>query len=211
MTVAVPFNDAPALERRLERLQAEGRLPACLIMEAAMMNCGVILPEPGYLEEVRRITRKYGVLWIVDEVKTGFRIANGGAQQYFHIKADLATYGKVVGGGMPIGVVAGKAAVGSWETVVGGSRNYVDRLAAPFADRIRLDCGVREVRRLPDQVIVTDTKGRSEQFDHVVMASHADQTVRQLLQGCGLDSYQSRISYEEPFLLLELAPKEVFL
>jgi predicted NAD/FAD-binding protein len=68
----------------------------------------------------------------------------------------------------------------AWETVVGGSRNYVDRLAAPFADRIRLDCGVREVRRLSGQVIVTDTKGRSEHFDHIVMASHADQTLNAL-------------------------------
>jgi predicted NAD/FAD-binding protein len=68
----------------------------------------------------------------------------------------------------------------AWETVVGGSRNYVDRLVAPFADRIKLDCGVREVRRVPGQVIVTDIKGRSERFDHVVLASHADQTLNAL-------------------------------
>jgi predicted NAD/FAD-binding protein len=68
----------------------------------------------------------------------------------------------------------------AWETVVGGSRNYVDRLVASFADRIKLDCGVREVRRVPGQVIVTDVKGRSERFDHVVMASHANQTLNML-------------------------------
>ncbi len=68
----------------------------------------------------------------------------------------------------------------AWETVVGGSRNYVDRLSASFADRIRLDCGVREVSRVPGQVIVTDMKGRSERFDHVVMASHANQTLNML-------------------------------
>jgi predicted NAD/FAD-binding protein len=68
----------------------------------------------------------------------------------------------------------------AWETVVGGSCNYVAPLSASFADRIRLDCGIREVRRVPGQVIVTDLKGRSEHFDHVVMASHADQTLNAL-------------------------------
>src|SRR5271166_1228103 len=64
-----------------------------------------------------------------------------------------------------------------WETVVGGSRNYVVRLIGSFADRIRLDTGVREGRRIADGVIVSDLKGRSERFDHVVMASHADETL----------------------------------
>ena len=68
----------------------------------------------------------------------------------------------------------------AWETVVGGSRSYVDRLSASFTDRIRLDCGVREVRRAPGQVIVTDVNGQSERFDHVVMASHADQALNVL-------------------------------
>ena len=65
----------------------------------------------------------------------------------------------------------------AWETVVGGSRNYVDRLVVSFADKIKLDAGVKEVRRFDDQVIITGLKGRSEAFDHVVMASHADQAL----------------------------------
>src|ERR671931_1686723 len=79
MTVAVPFHDAGAMERRIERLAAEGRKPACVIMEAAMMNLGVVLPEPGYLEAVRDITRRHGIVLIFDEVKTGLCIAAGGA------------------------------------------------------------------------------------------------------------------------------------
>ena len=78
MTVAVPFNDAPAMERRIERLTEEGRKPACVIMEAAMMNLGVVLPQPGYLEAVREITRRHGIVLIFDEVKTGLTIAPGG-------------------------------------------------------------------------------------------------------------------------------------
>ena len=68
----------------------------------------------------------------------------------------------------------------AWETVVGGSRNYVERLTRSFADRIRLDTGVREVRRVNNGVVVTDSKGHSERYDHVVMASHADQALTML-------------------------------
>jgi predicted NAD/FAD-binding protein len=68
----------------------------------------------------------------------------------------------------------------AWETVVGGSRNYVERLTKPFADRIRLDKGVREVRRINGDVIITDSTGHSERFDHVVMANHADQALAAL-------------------------------
>ena len=101
MTVAVPFNDADALERRIVRLEAEGRAPACLIMEAALMNCGVILPEPGYLDRVREITRRHGIVWIVDEVKTGLTIAPGGACEYFGIEPDIICLAKALGGGLP--------------------------------------------------------------------------------------------------------------
>jgi hypothetical protein len=68
----------------------------------------------------------------------------------------------------------------AWETVVGGSRNYVNRLTDTFADRIRLDTGVREVRRMNNEVVVTDSKGHSERYDHVVLASHADQSLKML-------------------------------
>jgi glutamate-1-semialdehyde 2,1-aminomutase len=107
LTVAVPFNDAGAMERRIERLDAEGRKPACVIMEAAMMNLGVVLPEPGYLEQVREITRRHGIVLIFDEVKTGLAIAAGGATEKFGVKPDLITLAKVLGGGTPIGAIGG--------------------------------------------------------------------------------------------------------
>jgi len=107
MTVAVPFNDADALERRIVRLAAEGRQPACLIMEAALMNLGVVLPKPGYLERVREITRRHGIVWIVDEVKTGLTIAAGGATEYFGLSPDLVTLAKSLGGGLPSGAIGG--------------------------------------------------------------------------------------------------------
>jgi glutamate-1-semialdehyde 2,1-aminomutase len=105
MTVPVPFNDADAMEARIERLIAEDRKPACLIMEAAMMNLGVILPEDGYLEAVREITRKHGIVLIFDEVKTGIAIAAGGAVERFGVEPDMVTLAKALGGGLPTGAI----------------------------------------------------------------------------------------------------------
>lgn len=107
MTVAVPFNDAGAMERRIERLEAEGRKPACVIMEAAMMNLGVVLPEPGYLQAVRDITARHGIVLIFDEVKTGLCIAPGGATEAFGVTPDLVTLAKALGGGYPTGAIGG--------------------------------------------------------------------------------------------------------
>ena len=111
MTVPVPFNDADAMERRIERLDAEGRKPACVIMEAAMMNLGVVLPEPGYLERVREITRKHGIILIFDEVKTGLCIAPGGATEKFGVTPDMVTLAKALGGGLPSGAIGGSEEV----------------------------------------------------------------------------------------------------
>lgn len=127
LTVAVPFNDAEAMERRIERLVAEGRAPACVIMEAAMMNLGVVLPEPGYLEAVREITRRHGVLLVFDEVKTGLCIAAGGAVERFGVVPDMVTLAKALGGGLPSGAIGGTdevfELVESGETVQVGTYN----------------------------------------------------------------------------------------
>jgi glutamate-1-semialdehyde 2,1-aminomutase len=107
LTVAVPFNDVDAMERRIERLESEGRAPACVIMEAAMMNLGIIPPEPGYLEAVRELTNRRGIVLIFDEVKTGFTIAAGGATERFGVRPDLVTLAKSLGGGLPSGAIGG--------------------------------------------------------------------------------------------------------
>jgi glutamate-1-semialdehyde 2,1-aminomutase len=104
---AVHFNDAESMERRISELDREGRKPACVIMEAAMMNLGVVLPEPGYLEAVRDITRRHGVVLIFDEVKTGLCIAAGGATERFGVTPDLVTLAKALGGGLPTGAIGG--------------------------------------------------------------------------------------------------------
>jgi glutamate-1-semialdehyde 2,1-aminomutase len=106
LTIPVPFNDAGAMERRIVQLEAEGRKPACVIMEAAMMNLGVVLPRPGYLEEVRALTREHDIVLIFDEVKTGLAIAAGGASERFGVRPDMVTLAKTLGGGLPTAAVA---------------------------------------------------------------------------------------------------------
>jgi glutamate-1-semialdehyde 2,1-aminomutase len=109
--VAVHFNDAASMERRIAELDAEGRKPACVIMEAAMMNLGVVLPEPGYLEAVREITARQGIVLIFDEVKTGLTIAPGGATDKWGVTPDLVTLAKALGGGLPTGAIGGSEEV----------------------------------------------------------------------------------------------------
>jgi glutamate-1-semialdehyde 2,1-aminomutase len=113
LTHAVHFNDAEAMEARIVDLEAEGRKPACVIMEAAMMNLGVVLPEPGYLEAVREITARHDVVLIFDEVKTGLTIAAGGAVEKFGVEPDVVTLAKSLGGGLPTGAIGMTEAVAS--------------------------------------------------------------------------------------------------
>ena len=129
---AVHFNDAEAMERKIAALDAEGRKPACVIMEAAMMNLGVVLPEPGYLDAVRDITRRHGVVLIFDEVKTGICIAAGGAVERFGVTPDLVTLAKALGGGLPTGAIGGTEEV--MACVEDGSVYQVDVQRQPAGD-----------------------------------------------------------------------------
>jgi glutamate-1-semialdehyde 2,1-aminomutase len=106
LTVVVPFNDADALSRLLDERSGE---IACLIMEPVMMNIGICLPQPGYLEAVRDLCNRSGVVLIFDEVKSGATIAEGGAIERFGIQPDLACFAKAIGGGVPTGAFGGRA------------------------------------------------------------------------------------------------------
>ena len=104
-TLSVPFNDEEALTSLIE---SEGENIACIIMEVVMGNVGCIEPKPGFLEFIRKITEENNILLIFDEVITGFRLARGGAQDYYGVTPDLTTLGKIVGGGLPMGAFCGK-------------------------------------------------------------------------------------------------------
>lgn len=106
LTINVPFNHFDALH---EIFQKEGKNLAAFILEPVPANMGVVLPKPGYLKEIRSLTRKYGVTLIFDEVITGLRLAKGGAQERFLIEPDLTCLGKILGGGLPLAAFGGKA------------------------------------------------------------------------------------------------------
>jgi glutamate-1-semialdehyde 2,1-aminomutase len=104
-TITLPYNDAVALKETIER---EGASIACVILEPVVGNVGCVLPKPGFLESVRKLTKKFGIVLIFDEVMTGFRVSFGGAQARYGIKPDMTCLGKVIGGGLPVGAYGGK-------------------------------------------------------------------------------------------------------
>jgi glutamate-1-semialdehyde 2,1-aminomutase len=104
-TLTAPYNDIEAVYKLVD---AHPKEIAAIIIEPVAGNMGCILPQPGYLETLRQICFKEGIVLIFDEVMTGFRLAQGGAQQRLKIDADLVTYGKVIGAGMPVGAFGGK-------------------------------------------------------------------------------------------------------
>jgi glutamate-1-semialdehyde 2,1-aminomutase len=103
-TLTAPYNNLPAVE---QLIAAHPEQIAAIIVEPVAGNMGCILPQPGFLEGLRQLCDANGILLIFDEVMTGFRLARGGAQELFNIKADIVTFGKIIGGGMPVGAFAG--------------------------------------------------------------------------------------------------------
>lgn len=104
-TLTVPYNDQDAVIQLAA--QHKGEI-AALIVEPVAGNMGCILPKAGFLEGLRKLCNEEGIVFILDEVMTGFRLAAGGAQERLHINADLVTYGKVIGGGLPVGAFGGR-------------------------------------------------------------------------------------------------------
>jgi glutamate-1-semialdehyde 2,1-aminomutase len=107
LTLALPYNDLAAVETAFA---AHRGAIAAVILEPVVGNAGCIAPAPGYLAGLRAITQREGALLIADEVMTGFRVALGGALELYGVDADLVTLGKIVGGGLPVGVFGGKRA-----------------------------------------------------------------------------------------------------
>jgi len=103
--ITLPFNDFEGFERVM---RSYGEQIAAVITEPCQGNCAAINPQPGFLELIRAKTEEYGCVFILDEVKTGFRISNGGAQEHYGIKPDLATYAKALGNGYPVAAFGGR-------------------------------------------------------------------------------------------------------
>lgn len=104
-TLTLPFNDIDAVDTLLAEV---GQEVACIIVEPVAGNMNCVPPAPGFLEGLRTLCDKHGVVLIFDEVMTGFRVALGGAQAHYGVTPDLTTFGKIIGGGMPVGCFGGK-------------------------------------------------------------------------------------------------------
>jgi len=104
-TIPLPFNSIAAVEKAFAERGGE---IAAVIVEPVVGNMGCVPPVPGFLETLRELTIRHGALLIFDEVMTGFRLALGGAQQRFNIRPDLSTFGKIIGGGLPLAVYGGR-------------------------------------------------------------------------------------------------------
>jgi glutamate-1-semialdehyde 2,1-aminomutase len=107
-TLVAPFNDSEALTALFA---THGTDIAAVIVEGVPANAGLYLPRPGFYELIARLCREHGALFILDEVMTGFRLAKGGAQELFGLTPDLSTFGKIIGGGLPVGALGGRADV----------------------------------------------------------------------------------------------------
>jgi glutamate-1-semialdehyde 2,1-aminomutase len=107
-TIVVPWNDLPALERAVENHRGQ---IACIITEGIMANVGVIPPADGYLQGLQKLAKANGIVFILDETVTGFRIAPGGCQEHYKLSADLVTFGKALGSGLPVAALVGRAEI----------------------------------------------------------------------------------------------------
>ncbi len=107
-TLTLAYNDLDEVEATLKE---KGEQVACIIVEPVAGNMNCVPPAPGFLEGLRRLCDAHGVVLVFDEVMTGFRVALGGAQAYYGVTPDLSTFGKIIGGGMPVGCFGGKRAI----------------------------------------------------------------------------------------------------
>jgi glutamate-1-semialdehyde 2,1-aminomutase len=104
-TLVASFNDFEDIENII---RDHGRETAALIVEPVAGNMGCVCPKPGFLHHLRRLCDHYGIVLILDEVMTGFRLAKGGAQEVYGVRGDLVTFGKIIGGGLPVGAFGGR-------------------------------------------------------------------------------------------------------
>lgn len=143
-TITLPYNDISALKTMIEK---EWHSIACVIIEPVVGNIGCVLPKKGFLETLRKLTKKHGIVLIFDEVMTGFRVSFGGAQAYYGIKPDMTCLGKVIGGGLPVGAYGGKKEIMSMISPEGPVYQAGTLSGNPLA----MTAGIETIRELSKQ------------------------------------------------------------
>ena len=176
-TLCLPYNDIDAVN---ELCEAAGSEIACLILEPVAANMGVIPPKPGFLEGLREITARHGIVLIFDEVISGFRVALGGAQERFGIVPDLTTLGKIVGGGMPVGAYGGRAEIMNCISPVGD----VYQAGTLSGNPVAMAAGIATLTKLRDGAIYKQLERKA--------AGLAD-GLKLAAEEAGLDAFVSRV------------------
>lgn len=152
-TLTAVYNDAESVRRLLAENAGE---VAAVIVEPVAANMGVVPPEPGFLEALRALCDQSGALLIFDEVITGFRLALGGAQEFFGVRADLVTYGKIIGGGMPVGAYGGRKDIMEYVAPVGG----VYQAGTLSGNPVAMAAGLTQLTMLKENSEIYDKIGK---------------------------------------------------
>jgi len=171
LTLALPFNDTEALRFAFEQNRGE---IAAVIVEPIPANAGLILPEPGFLETMRELCTAHGTLLIFDEVMTGFRLGRGGAQERLGLRPDLSCFGKVIGGGLPVGAFGGRAEVMDFLAPLGP----VYQAGTLSGNPIAMAAGLAQLRVLEEENIFQKLEERGSQLEAETRAA---------LKAAGLD------------------------
>jgi len=177
-TLLARFNDLQHVEQLVEANAGE---VAAIILEPVAGNMGCVPPEPGFLEGLRALCDRHGMLLIFDEVMTGFRVARGGAQERYGVLPDLTTLGKVIGGGLPVGAYGGRREIMEYVAPKGPVYQAGTLSGNPLA----MAAGYAVLRKIAD---TPDLYERLERFGAAL-----EEGVRENLKGLGLDLYFTRV------------------
>jgi len=176
-TLALPFNDIDAVNAACK---AHGKKIACVIVEPVAGNMGVVPPARGFLEGLREITARHGIVLIFDEVMTGFRVAYGGAQELYGVKPDMTTLGKIIGGGLPVGAYGGREEIMQCISPVGDVYQAGTLSGNPLA----MAAGIATLERLRDKRVYRKIEKTSEK-----LAAGLEEAARE----AGVETFHTRV------------------
>jgi glutamate-1-semialdehyde 2,1-aminomutase len=177
-TITLPFNDIAKVKALFE---ANGPQIACAIVEPVVGNMGLVPPVPGFHETLRELTQKHGAVLIFDEVMTGFRVHSAGAQGLFGITPDLTTFGKIIGGGMPVGAYGGRADIMDLVAPEGPVYQAGTLSGNPCA----VAAGIATLEQLGAPGTYEHLEGRCRRLEDGLVSVLADAGVRGRVQRCG--------------------------
>ena len=178
-TLTAQYNDLASVEALLDANPAQ---VAAIIVEPVAANMGVVPPEKGFLEGLRSLCDKHGSLLIFDEVITGFRLARGGAQEYFGVRADLVTFGKIIGGGMPVGAYAGSREIMSQVAPTGP----IYQAGTLSGNPVAMAAGLTQLQILNDHpAYYTDIERKAQAMAHAMRDSAEKHGVNLTVNQCG--------------------------